>query len=75
VTVSSPPLPDAPRVREPSDTTDAETLRRERDYYWSKLVAVAEAMETNEPLKVVHDVRNVLHEVALLRKLVELESE
>lgn len=62
-------------VATPSDTSDVEQLRAERDVYWSKLEQVSEAIGSDDPLRVVHDVRNVLNELGLLRKLVELDEE
>ncbi len=59
----------------PSDTDDAMRLRAERDLYWSKLEQTAEAIGSDNPLRIVHDVRNVLNELVLLRKLVDLDSE
>ena len=62
-------------VAEPTDTDDAVRLRAERDFYWSKLEQAAEAMGKDDPLRVVHDLRNVLNELGLLKKLVELDEE
>ena len=54
------------------DSQDVEDLRRERDLYLEKLQRVSEAIGSDDPMRVVHDVRNVMNELVLLRKLVDL---
>lgn len=54
---------------------DVERLREERALLWSKLEQVAEVIGSDDPLRVVHDVRNIMNELVLLRKLVELDEE
>ncbi len=55
------------------ETVDA--VRAERDDYRLKLERIAEAIGCDDMDKIVHDVRNVLNERSLLRKLVELDEE
>ncbi len=50
-------------------------VRGERDLLRSRIDRVAEAIGCENPEKVVHDVRNVLNELVLLRKLVELNDD
>ena len=54
------------------DPQDVEDLRRERDLYLEKLHRVSEAIGSDDPMRIVHDVRNVMNELVLLRKLVDL---
>lgn len=58
-----------------NDEEDVQRLREERELLWSKLEQVAEAIGSDDPLRVVHDVRNIMNELVLLRKLVELDEE
>ena len=55
--------------------TSASSVRAERDLYRDRLRRVAEAIGCEDETKVVHDVRNVMNELVLLRKLVELDEE
>ena len=50
-------------------------IRSERDMLRSRIERVAEAIGSDNPERIVHDVRNVLNELVLLRKLVELDDE
>ncbi|MEM7808030.1 MAG: hypothetical protein AAF561_07960 [Planctomycetota bacterium] len=53
---------------------DVESLRQQRDAYREKLQRIADAIGCDDLNKVVHDVRNVLNERNLLRKLVDLDE-
>jgi hypothetical protein len=52
-----------------------QVLRAQRDLYKQRLDRIIDAIDCKDPEKVVHDVRNVLNELTLLRKLVELEDD
>ena len=58
--------------------TDAATqvvrLRAERDVLRARLDQVAEVIGCKDPSRVVHDVRNVMNELGLLRKLAEFDD-
>ena len=47
-------------------------LRRERDALQAKLDQIAQVIGARDSSKIVHDVRNVMNELVLLRKLAEL---
>jgi hypothetical protein len=49
-------------------------LHQERDLYLDKLKQVAEIIGSDDPLHVVHDVRNIMNELRLLKKLVDLDQ-
>src|SRR5690606_18747187 len=49
-------------------------LRRERDHLQAQIDAIAEVIGAHHSGKIVHDVRNVMNELVLLRKLAELEG-
>ena len=51
-----------------------ERLRRERDALEAKLDQIAQVIGTRDASKIVHDVRNVMNELVLLRKLAEMDS-
>ncbi len=50
------------------------SLRQERDTLASRLDSIAEVIGSADTSRIVHDVRNVMNEVVLLRKLAELEE-
>ena len=56
-------------------TEELEKVKAERDQLWGKLEQIAEALGTDNPMRVVHDLRNVMNELVLLRKLVNFDDE
>ena len=72
-------MPDAPTTVEPRTDADlaaqVEKLREEKAILWDKLEQAADVIGSDDPMRIVHDVRNVMNELGLLRKLVELEGD
>ncbi len=70
--------PGSDRPADPPDMqrllTELAELRRERDALQSQLDTIAEVIGAHSSGKIVHDVRNVMNELVLLRKLAELEG-
>ena len=54
---------------------ELDRTKAERDQLWNKLEQVAEALGTDNPMRVVHDLRNVMNELVLLRKLVNFDDD
>ena len=63
---------DAQRPESPAE--QLERLRRECDLLQSRINQIAQVIGCKDTNKIVHDVRNVMNELVLLRKLVELEE-
>ena len=60
--------------RSPADTAeDPESVRRERDELRQKLDEIASVIGAPDAGKIVHDVRNVMNELVLLRRLTDDE--
>ena len=59
---------------DPNDSNDPARLRAQRDDLRDKLDQIAQVIGCQSPDKIVHDVRNVMNELGLLRKLAELED-
>ena len=58
-----------------SDEGDAENLQRRVEELETRQRRLMELMGTPEPAKLEHDLRNLLNELNLLRKLADLEGE
>ena len=56
-----------------AEANELARLRDERDALRAKLDEVARVLGA-DPAKIVHDARNVMNELGLLRKLAELED-
>ena len=69
---------DSPRDLPSTDPSagggDLARLRAERDELRATLDQIAQVIGAKSPDKIVHDVRNVMNELGLLRKLAELED-
>ena len=53
--------------------TEVEALRRERDELESKLQQIAQVIGAPNTDRILHDVRNVMNELVLLRSLSDLD--
>ena len=69
-TLAAPPKP----AGDADDPNDPARLRAQRDALQDKLDQIAEVIGAKSADKIVHDVRNVMNELGLLRKLAELED-
>lgn len=49
-------------------------LRQESERLQAQLEQIAQVVGSQEATRLVHDVRNIMNELVLLRKLVELEE-
>ena len=57
----------------PDQGTQLEALRRERDELQAKLQQIAQVIGASDTNRILHDVRNVMNELVLLRSLADLE--
>lgn len=65
------PRPRSASCDEPSFRDRYEELRRDRDALQAKLDRLAAVIGCENPAKIEHDLRNVMNELVLLRKLAE----
>ena len=69
-TLAAPPTP----AGDADDPNNPARLRAQRDDLQAKLDQIAQVIGAKSADKIVHDVRNVMNELGLLRKLAELED-